>query len=167
MLQIKPLSKESIPSALVKAKHYRLLNEPWQAESICRDILNVEPTNQKAILSLILAITDLFSVDDMSSEVEARKLCSELTDEYESKYYQGIIEEKAGKTALKRQIPRAGYIAYEYLRKAMRFYEEAEKIRPNENDDAILRWNACVRRIQEFKLQPSSEEEEVQPFLDV
>ena len=60
MLELKPISKESIPKALIRAKHYRLLNEPWQAESICRDILKVEPNHQLAVLYLILAITDQF-----------------------------------------------------------------------------------------------------------
>jgi hypothetical protein len=30
----------------------------------------------------------------------------------------------------------------------MRCYAEAEKIRPVGNDDAILRWNRCIRLIQ-------------------
>ena len=46
MFELKPLSPDSIPNALEKAKHYRLLNEPWQAESIFRDILNIEPNHQ-------------------------------------------------------------------------------------------------------------------------
>ena len=37
MFDLKPLSKDAIPAALSKAERYRLLNEPWQAESICRD----------------------------------------------------------------------------------------------------------------------------------
>ena len=31
---------------------------------------------------------------------------------------------------------------------AMRYFEEAEKIRPQGNDDALLRWNRCLRLIQ-------------------
>ena len=27
-------------------------------------------------------------------------------------------------------------------------FEEAEKIRPEDNDDAILRWNRCARLLQ-------------------
>ena len=57
MLQLKSLSEEFIPKALDKAEHYRLLNEPWQAESICRDILSISPNHQQAILQLILALS--------------------------------------------------------------------------------------------------------------
>jgi hypothetical protein len=166
MLTLKPLSNDSIPSALVKAKHYRLLNEPWQAESICRDILNVDSQNQTAILYLILAISDQFALGEISAEREAKELCEQLTGPYDQKYFRGIIEERAGKAALKRTTPRAKYIAYEYYRKAMMYYEEAEAIRPEKNEDAVLRWNACVRRIQEYKLQPAPEEDRVQPFLE-
>ena len=49
----------------------------------------------------------------------------------------------------------------------MEFFEEAEKIQPKGNQDAVLRWNACIRRIKEFKLKRSSEDDYVQPFLDV
>lgn len=167
MASLKPISKDSIPKAITRAKHYRLLNEPWQAESICRDILKVEPGHQSALLYLILAITDQFGSEKRSSDSEAKQLCLKLTSEYEQKYYRGIIEERLGKTALKRSTPRVKYIAYEHYASAMKFFEEAEKIRPKGNEDSVLRWNACVRGIQEFKLKPSPEDKGVQPFLDI
>lgn len=167
MLQLKPLSKESIPKALNKAKHYRLLQDPWQAESICRDILKVDPMQQLALQYLILAITDQFGREKSSSLHEAKELCAVLANEYEQLYYRGLIEERLGKAALARTTPRVIYIAYEHYRNAMEFYERAEKIHPEDNQDAILRWNACVRRIQEFNLKPSQDEHQIQPFLDV
>ena len=60
MLHLKALSKDALPLALKRAKDYRLLNEPWEAESICRDILLVEPNDQDALRYLILAMTDQF-----------------------------------------------------------------------------------------------------------
>ena len=54
MFELKPLSPEAIPAALVKAERYRLLNEPDQAESICEDILASDPGHHEArVLSLI------------------------------------------------------------------------------------------------------------------
>ena len=50
MLEFKPLSREGIEPALEKAEHYRLLNEPWEAESICRDILAIDKTNQLLVI---------------------------------------------------------------------------------------------------------------------
>ena len=166
-MQLKPISKDSIPKAITRAKHYRLLNEPWQAESICRDILTVDPKNQLAIMHLILAITDQFGGDARKSSTEAKALCKEFESEYEQKYYRGIIEERLGKVVLKRTTPRVKYIAYDHYHKAMEFFEEAEKLSPSGNQDSILRWNACARRIAEFKLVPSPEDTGVQPFLDI
>ena len=60
MFQLKPISKESIPAAIEKAERYRLLDEPNLAESICLDILEADPQNAKAIIILLLAITDQF-----------------------------------------------------------------------------------------------------------
>ena len=37
---LKPISKEAIPRAIQKAERYRLINQSWAAESICRDILD-------------------------------------------------------------------------------------------------------------------------------
>ncbi len=165
MFELKQISKQSIPKALTRAKHYRLLNEPRQAESICRDILQVDPDHQIALVIMILAITDRFDMGSGASP--AKNLCAQLTDPYEQVYFRGIIEERLGKAALKRTTPRVKYIAYEHYRTAMSYYEEAEKISPNGNQDAILRWNSCVRGIQEFKLMPAKDDDRVQPYLDV
>ena len=168
MLELKPVSKDLIPKALVKANHYRLLNDAWQAESICRDILQVDPNHQLVLLCLILAITDQFENEKgRTKSEEAKELCAQLNSKFEQKYYQGIISERLGITALLRNSPRVKYIAYEHLRAAMDFFEDAEKIQPKGNQDAVLRWNACIRRIKEFDLKSSPEDNSFQPFLDV
>lgn len=167
MFQLKLLSKESIPKAVTRAKHYRLLNEPRQAESICMDILSIEPDHQLAILILILAKTDRFGTEQRNLVAEAKELCDRLSSKYEQQYYHGIVEERMGKAAIKRATPRVKYIAYEHFRTAMEYYEAAEKIRPAGNQDAVLRWNSCVRGIEEFKLEPAKEQDGIQPYLDV
>jgi len=58
--QLKSISKAGIPEALAKVELYRYLNEPEEAESICRDILAVDPEHQLARRMLGLAITDQF-----------------------------------------------------------------------------------------------------------
>ncbi|NIR45450.1 MAG: hypothetical protein GWN99_13670, partial [Gemmatimonadetes bacterium] len=64
--------------------------------------------------------------------------------------------------------PGAGAAAYEALRQAMEHYEEAEKLRPAGNDDAILRWNTCVRIFQRNAndLRPLDEEPRLEPQLE-
>ena len=44
------MTHEGIERALSKAERYRLLNEPVEAASICRDVLAVDPGNQHARL---------------------------------------------------------------------------------------------------------------------
>ena len=56
----KPISRESVPAALQKAERYRIINDPSSAESICLDVLTVDPENQQALVTLLLAITDQF-----------------------------------------------------------------------------------------------------------
>ena len=55
---LKPISKEAVPRAIQKAERYRLINQSWAAESICRDILGIDPANQQVLVMLVLALTD-------------------------------------------------------------------------------------------------------------
>ena len=166
-MKLKPLSKSALPKALERAIHYRLLNEPWQAESICKDILNAEPDNQSAIRTLILAITDKFESTENSGVPELRELVLRLEDEYEQYYYKGIIAERLGKSILSRATPRVRYIAHDHIQEAMRCYEKAESLaHDKQNEDSRLRWNACIRMIDEFNLQPAPESEPERPFME-
>src|SRR5690349_3355567 len=74
MFQLKPISKAGIPEALQKAERYRLLNEPHLAESICQDILDLEPENHKAVITKLLAITDQFGKNTATNANNARQL---------------------------------------------------------------------------------------------
>ncbi|HMC98419.1 MAG TPA: hypothetical protein VKG92_12235 [Flavobacteriales bacterium] len=164
MPEFKAISKQAIPQALAKATRYRLLNEPAQAESICRDVLLADPTNQDAIYALILALTDRFGHKGATSLGETLKMTEQLTDPYHREYARGIIYERHAGAALEGNSPHAGYIAYEYLHQAMTWFEKAEQVRPDQNEDPILRWNACVRMIQQHRLKPSPEEEQRAPL---
>ena len=57
---LRSISNATIPAAVKKAEHYRLLNDAEQAESICLDVLAVDPDHEQALVVLILAITDKF-----------------------------------------------------------------------------------------------------------
>jgi hypothetical protein len=157
MFQLKRISRESIPMALEKAERYRLLNEPSLSESICADILEIDPRNTKAIVTLLLAITDQFGSGSFDDINHARQLVALLSEQYQQHYYSGLICERKGKSILYKGIPDGEFIAYEWLSDAMDFYEKAESIRPAGNDDSILRWNTCARLILRHHLQPKNE----------
>ena len=156
--ELKDISPEAVARALAKAERYRLLNEPGEAESICRDVLKVEPENQEALTTLVLALTEQFH-EDTSTVVEACAAVSRLRDDYERTYYTGIVAERRAKARLRRGMPGCGPQAYEWLREAMNHYDKAEGIRPAGNDDARLRWNACARLIMhDHQLVPIGED---------
>jgi hypothetical protein len=156
---LKPLSPEAVPRALVKAERYRLLNEPTEAESICLDVLQAEPGNQEAQITLLLALTDQFDHDAPNAVAGAWRCVEQITDHYARAYYTGIIWERRAKAHLNRGAPGCGPRAYEWLRAAMTWYERAEAIRPPGNDDARLRWNTCARLImRDPRLVPGRDE---------
>ena len=156
--ELKTLSPEAVSRALAKAERYRLLGEPGEAESICRDALEVDPDNQEALSMLVLALTEQF--DDGSSRIaDAWATVARMRDDYERAYFTGIVFERRAKAQLKHGTPGCGPQAYEWLREAMKWFEQAEAIRPAGNDDALLRWNACARLImRDHHLVPMIEE---------
>jgi len=162
MPELKQLNKEAIPAALEKAERYRLLNEPGEAESICLDILDVDPENQPAIIMLLLALTDRFTKGYGVSDTQIKELLSLIRDEYERAYYSGIFAERRAKAKLAQHTPGCRFQAYDLFREAMDWFENAEAIRPRDNDDALLRWNTCARIIERNKLVPREEEEPIE-----
>jgi hypothetical protein len=163
-MELKPITREGIPAALHKAERYRLLNDSSAAESICLDILEVEPENAQALVTLLLSITDQF-VDDSGDEVRrAREVLPRLKDDYKRAYYSGIIAERKAKALLHRGSVGVDEVAYDWFREAMRWYEKAEAIRPSGNDEAILRWNTCMRLLDKHAPRRPTREE-LQPIL--
>ena len=144
-MNLKPITHQGIPAALEKAERYRLLNDSAAAESICLDVLDVDPKNQEALISLLLSITDQF-IEELTDGVRrAREVLPRITDEYERNYYTGIVCERRARAQSHRGTLGSSDVAVEWFREALTWYEKAEQMRPSGNDEAILRWNMCVR----------------------
>lgn len=159
MPELKSITKEAVPGALAKAERYRLLNEPREAESICRDVLRVDPQNQPGQAMLLLALTDQFQMGVGVDLKHAQELLPGLQDEYERTYYAGVILERWAKAQLTRGLPTS--VVRDWLGEAMLFYTQAEAIRPPGNDEAILRWNTCARMAhREAPAQPAQDRPE-------
>jgi hypothetical protein len=158
-LELKRLHADSIASAIKRAEHYRLLNEPLQAESICLDVLECEPRDQRALILLLLARTDQFG-DVAGTRVEdARQLLPGLESDYDRSYYAGIICERWARAVLRGNSLGAGPAAYDWLHQAMGWYEKAQALGEKGNDDPVLRWNSCARQIlKESHVRPASDE---------
>ncbi|MBK5279152.1 MAG: hypothetical protein JJE09_09850 [Bacteroidia bacterium] len=150
--ELKPLSKDGIEASLGKAEHYRLLNQPRLAESICLDVLIINPDNHRASVILLLSLTDQFGEPSAKTTNQALVIAKGLKDEYSRIYYSGIVHERQGATALKSGTPGSNFDAYEWYREAMEFYEKADAINADDNNDPALRWNTCARIIMESNL---------------
>lgn len=145
MFELKPLQPSAVSAALEKAERYRLLNEALEAESICLDVLEVEPENQRALITLLLALTDQFERVQAAKVSRAHEVAGRLQTDYHRAYYAGIIFERQAKAALKRHAPGSGSVAYGQFCEAMSCYERAAELASGDNNDATLRWNACAR----------------------
>ena len=152
MVELRLISKSGIPAALRKATRYRLLNEPLEADSICRDVLAVDPENQKAIVTLLLAVTDEFDRELAGTLNDVKTLLTKIKGEYERAYYEGIINERWGNA----QLGKTGQTSIGRYRAAMRCYAKAEELSESGNDDALLRWNTCVRIIGRYDFAPET-----------
>ncbi|MEX0641885.1 MAG: hypothetical protein WD468_04250, partial [Pirellulales bacterium] len=150
MPDLKQISKRSIPTALEKALRYRLLNEPVEAESICRDVLAVDPGNLEALRTLLLAITDQFATEFHTALAGTQEVLKQFTGQYEREYYGGIVYERWGKAQCAARMP--NHVVAGWIRQAMRCYEQAEAVSTSDDPDPMLRWNACVRFLQRYEV---------------
>src|SRR5688572_25880445 len=159
--ELKPLSRSAIPAALEKAQRYRLLNEPFQAESICLDVLAVDAQNQTALVTLLLALSDQLE-SRMAAYNQALELVPRLDGDYARAYYEGILCERRGRAHHRQQSAFSGPTAYEWFTKAMALYERAQALRPPGDDDSIMRWNTCARTLMRHaELAPAPDQGEL------
>lgn len=151
---LKPISKDGVASAIDKAEQYRLLNQPQLAESICLDVLEVDSGNQKAMIILLLSLTDQFGKSASTARRKAEEIAKGLKDNYAKLYYTGIVRERMGSAALHSGLPGSDFDAYEWYLEAMEFYEQADTAnQDSKNEDPTLRWNTCARLIMQYDLK--------------
>jgi hypothetical protein len=146
MFELKPLSPSAVPRAIAKAERYRLLNEPQEAASICHDILRTDPNNQEVLVMLLLATTDQFARGSDQHMFDAQRALEKVRGDYERAYYSGIVCERWVKAQLK-DGGHVGSVSGWFL-EALDWYQKAQALSPPGNEDAVLRWNACVRYLE-------------------
>jgi tetratricopeptide (TPR) repeat protein len=147
--KLKSITKAGIAEAAAKVDLYRYLNEPEEAESICRDILAIDPDNQHAVRLLGLTITDQFIGLGTDRYREAEETFQKLKDGYERLYYTGLCYERRAKAQLHAGQP--PHTLLPLFDRALMSFDEAQKVSPAGNDDAILRWNRCIRLLNALK----------------
>ena len=141
---LKRLSPSGLDAALEKAERYRDLNQPEEAESICRDILDIDPSHQAGLRTLGLTLTDRFSGEWTDLFEEAQATFRKLEGEYERAYYAGIAWERLAKAQLEHHQARNALHSFE---KALSFFQIAEDLAQGSSPDPVLRWNRCVRAL--------------------
>src|SRR6202022_2280979 len=139
-LKLKTISKSGIGEAIAKAELYRYLNEPEEAESICRDILVTDPNHMLGLRTLGLTITDQFTGAPTDRYAEVEKIFQGLKDLYERHYYTGLLCERRVKAQLR--AGRAPHTLLPLLEQALQCFAEAERIHPPGKDDSLRR---CIR----------------------
>ena len=143
--RLKSLGARNLEAALAKAEQYRALNEPEEAESICRDVLANAPADQHALKTLGLALTDRFEEEWTRFFDDSLATFGKLSNPYERVYYTGVAWERCAKAQLARNQLHA---AAHSLKFAFESFAEAESVGPKDAPDPILRWNRCVRALE-------------------
>ena len=157
--ELKSIAKESVPRALEKAERYRLLNEPFLAESICLDVLAVDPGNVQVLVVYILALTDQFQTGGHANAARAKEAIAKLPSEYDRLYYAGLVAERRGHAYATSASFGSNEAAWEFLVEAMELYDQASAVpHAASNDDTTLRRNTCVRLIESHRLTEPSRE---------
>ena len=142
--ELKPLTSKNLSAAVELAKHYRDLNAPEEAESICRDVIAVAPDNEDAWRTLGLALTDQFPSKWMTLFDEARGAFNRLSSDYERLYYAGITWERYAKAQLEAGRVQNAVHAFE---EANTRFEQADKLGSPDDPLPVLHYNRCVRAL--------------------
>ena len=142
--ELKRLADKNLGAAIGLAAHYRNLNEPEQAESICRDVLAVAPENVDALRTLGLALTDRFPTCWMTLFDEACTTFRKLPSDYERTYYLGIAWERYALAQAAGGRSRNAINAFE---DAMEHFEKAQELAAKDDPSPILHYNRCVRAV--------------------
>lgn len=167
MFELKTLKPDAVALALEMAKRYRLLNEPEEAESICLDILATAPDHQEALIIRLLALTDRFPDNGLNPAFEqAREIVARLDSAYCKSYYTGIIFERRAKYHFKQGGPGSVGVAYDWYTKAINAYGQALADCDPDNQDAVLRWNSCVRFINSHPHAHGEDTDHTEMLLD-
>ncbi len=154
------IHQDTIGAVLDKARQYRSLLEPELAISICLDVFAVDENNQDALVIYILAMTDLYNhANAKVCPQTINESIAKLTSEFERTYYTGITLERKARALLKNAMSRS--FAYNLFIQAIKIYDQAQQIAPKQRDDAILRYNACVRTIKNEHLSPRQDMDDI------
>src|SRR5262249_58860471 len=102
---IKRIHPAGIEAALGKADRYRELNQPAEAESICRDVLAVDPDQPLALRILGLALSDQFGPSTGARFAEAQQVFARLRDPYERAFYGGLAHQPQAKAPPTARLP--------------------------------------------------------------
>jgi tetratricopeptide (TPR) repeat protein len=143
-IALKPLAEKNLDAAVALAKHYRDLNAPDDAESICRDVLAVSPENVEALRTLGLALTDRFPTAWMTLFDEACAAFARLPSEFERVYYTAVAWERYAKAQLEAGREHNAIHAFE---EALGRFEQAEQLAPKDDPAPVLHYNRCVRAL--------------------
>jgi tetratricopeptide (TPR) repeat protein len=160
--ELKSVAGHDLDQAQRKAEKYRDLNQPDESDSICQDILAVDPGHQAALKTLGLSITDRFSGDGMQLR-QALEVFAKIKDAYERTYLAGIAWERHAKAQLAEGI---GPGAYDAFQNALDLFEDAEELAPEKDPDPILRWNRCVRELTTHPLLRAAAEQAPMSQMD-
>ena len=142
--ELKQLRARNLTAAVALAKHYRDLNQPEDAESICRDILEVSPGDDDAWRTLGLALTDQFPASWMTLFDDACAAFAKLSSKYERMYYTALAWERYAKAQLVAGRANNAIHAFE---QAVRLFDKADEIGMADDPGPILHYNRCVRAL--------------------
>ena len=142
--ELKRIAEKNLDAAVALAKHYRDLNQPSEAESICRDVLDVAPASQDALRTLGLALTDQLPTRWLTLFDEACAVFARLASEYERVYFTGIAWERYAKAQL---AAGRGHNAVHAFEQALARFADAERLAPKDDPAPLLHHNHCVRAL--------------------
>lgn len=159
-MDLKTLDTADLEVALVTAQKSWSELRAEDTESICLDILSVEPQNAEALELLLRSRIELLKKGLPQSVARAQELLSSLATPFDQAFYSGMLREAQARYLLEKRGRSTSHVAYSWFRHAMDDFEASAAIEPSRIEPK-LRWNACLRTLKNNpQCAPAPEEEE-------
>lgn len=146
-MNLKTFKSDDVEAAMAAARTCWAELQIEDTESICQDVLSLDPTNQEAVELLFRSRVSLLSKGLPRGVERAQELVPQFDGDFEKAFFSGLLRENQARYLLDRRGRQASSVAYNWFRHAMDDFEEANR-QDSTRIEATLHWNACLRTLQ-------------------
>ena len=146
-MDFKNLESADLDAALAAAQASWAELRAEETESICLDILELDPNHRSTLDLLLRCRIELLKKGLPQSVARAQELIPQLDSDFDQAFYSGMIREAQARYLLEKRGRATSGVAYSWFRHAMDDFAAASNLDAGRVEPK-LHWNACLRTLE-------------------